>query len=65
LAGGKNAVSHVALGAIHQRLDLVRVETYFRWAIGKELVGRHAYLPESIRWSCFVIECRLSHEPDC
>ena len=29
LTGRKNAVLHVALGAIHQRLHLVRIETYF------------------------------------
>lgn len=65
LAGGKDAVSHVALGAIQQRLDLVRVETYFRWAIGKELVGRHVYSlsPSVGNASSSNADCR--HDHDC
>ena len=44
LTGWKYPFLHVALGAIHQRPDLVRIEPDFGWTIRKEFLGRHADL---------------------
>jgi hypothetical protein len=53
LAGRKNAFLDVALGAIHEGLHFVGIETYLGWAIGIKFLGRHGVL------SFEAVACRL------
>ncbi len=40
-AGRTHAFFNVALGAIHEGLHFIRIETYFGWAIRRQFLNRH------------------------